>query len=153
MPTAELELNNVEAVLLGQPQQGLPTISSLLNITRLYNSVAATGAMGRSLTSAKKFTLARSVFEMKLDRNALHVETLFELEVLYRANTYFVLDLVQSLGRIERRNGDIELEQEKSFLRVATPLCKLFTAKCAVQICSEALENFPSRWGRKSMEA
>lgn len=114
-------------------------------MTRLYNSVAATGAMARSLVCAKKFSLARKTFGMQLDINGLHVETLFELEVLYRGCLCFALDVVRSMGAVEHgvpRDGTTApvVEETKRFLRVCTPLLKLYTAKSAVQLCSEALE-------------
>ena len=53
LPTAELELTDCYATLLGKEGDGIRVISSQLNITRLHNGVAATGFIGRALMLAK----------------------------------------------------------------------------------------------------
>ena len=41
LPTAELQLRGTPATLVGEPGRGVPTITRLINVTRLYNTVCA----------------------------------------------------------------------------------------------------------------
>jgi len=142
LPTAELELTDVPAELIGVRCKGVQTISGLLNITRLYNSVAATGSMGRALLKAKQYSLGRSVFGATLAQNPLHLHGLLQSEAIYRACLYLTLDCAQLLGATESAESisSSTRGREEVLLRVLTPTAKLFTAKCCVNVISECME-------------
>eukprot|EP00698_Gefionella_okellyi_P010059 TRINITY_DN2587_c0_g1_i1.p1 TRINITY_DN2587_c0_g1~~TRINITY_DN2587_c0_g1_i1.p1 ORF type:complete len:596 (+),score=108.96 TRINITY_DN2587_c0_g1_i1:270-1790(+) len=137
MPTAELELNGAVAELIGKPGRGVATISTILNVTRLYNSICAVSCMRRALLLAKDYSTRRVAFGATLDKQPLHVRTLAWLEVETRASTLLVFHAVAILGREECGRSNA---QEADLLRLLTPIAKLFTAKRAIAIASEALE-------------
>jgi hypothetical protein len=113
--------------------------------------------MSRALTKAKQFAASRTAFGHPLHSNALHLHTLLQLEACYRASLYLTLDVAQLLGETEqpeknRETGrlagalalglglDLDRAATKKIVRQQMPMIKLFTAKHAVQVASEALE-------------
>jgi alkylation response protein AidB-like acyl-CoA dehydrogenase len=53
LPTAELELNGMRAWLIGAEGDGIREISTVLNVSRIHNSVTAVSFMRRGLAIAK----------------------------------------------------------------------------------------------------
>jgi len=137
LPTAELELRGTVAELISPPGRGIPVISSLLNVTRLHNSTAATGLMARALATARQWALNREAFGTKLCTKPLHLETLASMTAEYTASVHITMDAVRLLGLEESNQAT---ESEKHLLRLLTPLIKLYTGKASVNICSEAIE-------------
>eukprot|EP01006_Ploeotia_vitrea_P041758 TRINITY_DN66571_c13_g1_i4.p1 TRINITY_DN66571_c13_g1~~TRINITY_DN66571_c13_g1_i4.p1 ORF type:complete len:653 (-),score=310.85 TRINITY_DN66571_c13_g1_i4:758-2716(-) len=146
LPTAELELVGSTGYLISKPGRGVATIVNMINVTRLYNSICASGFMRRSVALARDYTHRRTAFGKCLTEHALHLETLALMEIKTRASLLFTLDAVNVLGRIEQaetsgrqQSGDKSLEL---LLRLVTPLVKLFTGKIAVDVASEGIECF-----------
>jgi len=81
LPTAELELINSKAYLLGEPEQGVKMISTILNITRIGSCISALGMARRAVAIARDYSHRRSVFSFKLSKQPLHLHTLATLEV------------------------------------------------------------------------
>ena len=148
LPTAELELNGAEAVRLSRRGRGISMISSLINVTRLHNAVAATSAVAKLTLFARDYATKRWAFGTRLCDNPLHLETLASLRTLHRAGLAITLDAVELLGRSEvplQSNAQTTRPsptQDALLLRILTPLAKLFTAKLAVSCASECLECF-----------
>lgn len=61
LPTAELELVDMKATLLGKPGRGVPNITSILNITRIYSVAGTLAGVASSLSLAKDFARKRQV--------------------------------------------------------------------------------------------
>lgn len=61
LPTAELELKNMRAWLIGEEGRGIHEISTILTITRVHTAVSSVGYAGRSLAIARGFTAVREV--------------------------------------------------------------------------------------------
>jgi alkylation response protein AidB-like acyl-CoA dehydrogenase len=139
LPTAELTLDGARARLVGGQGQGVKKISSLFNITRIYNSVCAVGYIRRGLALARDYADRRRAFGAPLSAQPLHLETLAELEVEYRAAFHLTFRLIELLGREETAQATAA---ESALLRLLTPVAKLFTAKQAVRCASETLECF-----------
>ncbi|KAJ3214393.1 hypothetical protein HDU67_001726, partial [Dinochytrium kinnereticum] len=59
LPTAELELCGMQAKRIGGPLRGVPTVATLLNITRLHSAMNCVGAFRRALVIAKDFASKR----------------------------------------------------------------------------------------------
>ena len=74
-----------------------------------------------------------------LANKPLHRETLADLHVEYEAALALTFECVRLLGRQEAGEAS---DEERACLRLLTPLAKLFTAKQAVALASEALEGF-----------
>src|SRR5690606_389199 len=61
LPTAELELRGMRGWLVGREGKGILEISTVLNITRIYSAISATGFLGRGVSVAKGFARVRCV--------------------------------------------------------------------------------------------
>lgn len=139
LPTAELTLEGTPAQLVGGEGGGVRKISSLFNITRIWNSVCAIGYMRRGIALARDYSRKRSAFGKLLQDHPLHVETLAALQVQFEGCFHLVFRLVELLGKEEVGEATPE---ESALLRLLTPVAKLYTAKKAVAISSEVLECF-----------
>ncbi|MBX2989391.1 MAG: acyl-CoA dehydrogenase family protein [Bdellovibrionaceae bacterium] len=139
LPTAELQLTGTPARLVGGEGNGVKKISSLFNITRVYNSICAIGHARRALDLAWSYSWVRKAFGKKLVDHPLHRETLESLEKDFAKSfrlTFFVAHL---LGRDECGTAS---DSERTLLRALTPIVKLSTARTCMSICSEAVEVF-----------
>lgn len=139
LPTAELTLENATALLVGEAGDGVKKISSLFNITRIYNACCAVGYMRRALALARDYATKRVAFGHTLSKHVLHLETLANMQMEFTAGFHLVFHAIELLGKDE--SGEAT-EKEQGVLRLLTPLVKLYTAKQAIALVSEALEAF-----------
>ncbi|MBA2725279.1 MAG: acyl-CoA dehydrogenase family protein, partial [Actinobacteria bacterium] len=139
MPTAELELEGAVAYPIGDVGDGggLRRIATMLNITRLHNSIGAAAALGRGLAFARAFASIRQVFGRPLAEQPLHQATLADLAVDYAAAVALVMRVAELTGRMERGTAS---DEEVALLRGLTPITKLATARWAVAGTAEAME-------------
>ncbi len=139
LPTAELTLHGTPARLVGEPGRGVANITALVNVTRVYNTICAASGIRRSLALARDYAMRRAAFSKLLAEQPLHVETLADLEVEFHAAFHLAFHLVELLGKEECHAATAD---ESAVLRLLTPIAKLYTAKQAVAVASEALEAF-----------
>lgn len=139
LPTAELTLENAPALLVGNAGDGVKKISSLFNITRIYNACCAVGYMRRALALARDYATKRVAFGHTLSNHVLHLETLASMQLEFTAAFHLVFHAIELLGKDELGEAT---ESERTVLRLLTPLIKLYTAKQAIALVSEALEAF-----------
>ncbi len=139
LPTAELSLNGTRATLVGGKGDGVKKISSLFNITRVYNSICALGQMRRGLALLEDFSEKRIVFGKKLSQQPLHQKTMFDLQTEFAGNFVLIFELAKLLGLDECNKST---NDEKLLLRLLTPLAKSYSAKAAINVSSEVVEGF-----------
>jgi len=139
LPTAQLSLTGSKALLVGEKGKGVRTISTLFNITRIYNTISAVSFIRRAYSLSKAYSPIREAFGQKIEKQVLHRKSLRELEIAYQSNTMLALFLSQLLGKEECGEAT---EIQKSLLRILTPIAKLFSAKQAIQYASEHIEMF-----------
>jgi alkylation response protein AidB-like acyl-CoA dehydrogenase len=139
LPTAELTLDGAPALLLDGEGDGVRKISSLFNVTRVYNAVAAVSGMRRALALAHDYAARRRAFGRPLRDHPLHAATLADLDARFEACFHLAFQVVELLGREE--SGEAS-EAELAALRLLTPVAKLYTAKQAVIVASEVIESF-----------
>ena len=139
LPTAELSLKGTPARLVGGEGGGVKKISSLFNITRLYNAFCSLGATRRVLALSLDYARRRTAFGQPISRAPLHAETMADLVTEFEGNFHFTFYLAGLLGREETGEGTPE---ESAVLRLLTPVAKLYTAKSCVAITSEVIESF-----------
>lgn len=139
LPTAELDLQGTVAQLVGEEGNGIKKISSLFNITRIWNACIATCHMRRGVALAKDFSEKRFAFGKFLKDQPLHIETLADLQVEHEAAFLLVMRISELLGKEELNQASAE---ESLTLRILTPLAKLYTGKQSVAVSSEILESF-----------
>ncbi len=81
LPTAELVLDNVRAHLVGELDRGVPTIATLLNVTRTHNFITALSCWRRSMHITKAFAKARTTIDQPLWLFPMHLRLLANMEV------------------------------------------------------------------------
>jgi putative acyl-CoA dehydrogenase len=138
LPTAELELDGTEAILISNPGEGVKTISTLFNVTRIYCICSSAAGMRRMLALMRDYLSKREVFGEKLMNKAAHLKTMTKLEIMFRGTLQLFLDVVVLFGKSETN----PTEKSESLLRLLTPIGKLFTTKQAVLVLSEGMESF-----------
>jgi alkylation response protein AidB-like acyl-CoA dehydrogenase len=139
LPTAELTLDGVEAVRLGEIGRGVASIAGMLNVTRFYNSIASSSAMHKAHAWARAYAWKRVAFGAPIASHPLHAATLDEMEAETAGALALCMEIASLLGRMEHGSAS---DDEKRRLRALVPLAKLTTGKQAVAVASEATEAF-----------
>ncbi|KAK3808386.1 MAG: hypothetical protein J3Q66DRAFT_74986 [Benniella sp.] len=144
LPTAELQLDGMIGQLVGDKYRGVKNISALLNITRVYCGMGCTAAMQRFVLAVKEYARRREVFGALLKDQPLHLATVANMELQYRATSQFTFFCVAMLGRIETLDNDLPEVKERDIplLRFLTPILKVWSAKNAFAMSQEAMECF-----------
>eukprot|EP00301_Raphidiophrys_heterophryoidea_P019127 c4106_g1_i2.p1 GENE.c4106_g1_i2~~c4106_g1_i2.p1 ORF type:complete len:597 (-),score=142.57 c4106_g1_i2:215-2005(-) len=137
LPTAELKLDGVLARKVSEQGQGVKTIVTMVNVTRVWNSICAISAMRRTLSLARDYSARRSTFGKLICEHTLHIDTLAQLEVQLRACTQLVMEVVRLMGRVE---CNVATPSEQHLFRLLTPVTKLYTGKRAVNALPETME-------------
>ncbi|KAH8556106.1 acyl-CoA dehydrogenase/oxidase C-terminal [Umbelopsis sp. PMI_123] len=141
LPTAELELVDMKATQIGKTGRGVPNITAILNITRIYSVAGTLAGVSASLGIAKDFARKREAFGKTISMQPLHIETMVQLELVFRVLAQMCFYECLLLGRIEC--GDENSEEIKSnikTLRFITPICKSFGCKIGLQAITECME-------------
>jgi alkylation response protein AidB-like acyl-CoA dehydrogenase len=131
MPTGEVTLDEVPAVEVGD----FHSIAEMLNLSRLYNSVAAAAVMGRAVHEARHYIERRHAFGKAVIEHPLAHETLLDAEAEQLGALHLAFETVDALGRADR--GGEDAARERRFL---TPVVKAVTGKLAVPVVSECME-------------
>ena len=139
VPTAELTLDGTPATPVAGLDGGVRNITSMLNITRTWNAVAAAWSMRRGVALARDYAARRVQFGAPLSQKPLHVDTLDGMEAELAGAFLLAFRAVELLGR---REVGVAGEGDDHLLRLVTPLAKLTTGKQAVAVASEAIECF-----------
>ncbi|XP_018411012.1 PREDICTED: acyl-CoA dehydrogenase family member 11-like [Nanorana parkeri] len=139
LPTAELLLDGVRALRISPEGRGVATISSMLTITRIHNTIAAVAGMRRVINLAREYASKRFVFGNLIKDHPLHIQTMARMEVETRGAFLLLMEVARLLG-LEETN--MATEQDQHLLRLLTPVAKLYTGKQAVAVISEGLECF-----------
>ena len=139
VPTAELMLNDTEAIPVMGLDSGVRNITPMLNITRSWNAITSVSGMRRAIALARDYARRRTAFGAKLSDKPLHLETLAALQAELEGALQLAFLTVTLLGRTEAGEAN---ERDHALLRLMTPIAKLTTAKQAVSVASEALETF-----------
>jgi alkylation response protein AidB-like acyl-CoA dehydrogenase len=131
MPTGEVTLTDALAEEVG----GFAPMADMLNLSRLYNSVASVAVIGRAVHEARWYAERRHAFGRPIIEFPLALETLADLEAEHVAAMLLAFEAVDALRRADA--GDAEGAQ---LLRILTPIAKAVTGKLAVPCVSEAME-------------
>lgn len=148
LPTAELELVNARAHLVGPLDHGVKTISDILNITRAHAFMGSCAGWRRCMYIAKAFSKSRVTWGVPLWVLPLHLRTLAELELKLRSClhlSWFTISLLSFSENGFPASSAAPLptpEEAGVVLRTLTATTKAVSAKCAsagIQECMEAL--------------
>lgn len=135
MASAECIFENAIGKLVGKEFEGFKIMTDMINLSRLYNAVAAVSLSRRALVEAYQFLSFRSTFGKNVLEHALVRTRLTELQSLYLANFYLAWRTITALDNAD--NGDAN---EAELLRLLTPITKRSTAQDGVYICRESME-------------
>lgn len=133
MASAEIILTHTVGKLIGEEFKGFKVMTDMINLSRVYNSVAAQAASRRALTEAYQFLKGRETFGKNAMQHALIRTKLEELGALNVANFYLTWRAVEAL--------DNEYDKaEQNILRLLTPMVKRWSADRGVYITRESME-------------
>ncbi len=135
MASAETYLTNTQGTLVGEEFQGFKVMIEMVNLSRLYNSVAALSCSRRALIEAYQFVNARKTFGKTAIEHALIRTKLTELGALNVANFYLVWRAIEALDKTDA--GD---EREAQLFRIINPMTKKWSAEKGVYIVRESME-------------
>ncbi|OAP54487.1 hypothetical protein AYL99_10935 [Fonsecaea erecta] len=154
LPTAELELKNVRAHLIGPVDRGIATIALLLNVTRTHNFITALSCWRRGMAIAKSFAKVRTTIDQPLWTFPMHLRMLANMEVKHRGALQLAFFTTALLSFSDhgfppehvQRKGYVPLpapgEQTDIILRTLTATAKAVICKTgtlALQECQEAM--------------
>lgn len=135
MASAECLLTNTEGKLVGKEFEGFRIMAEMLNLSRLYNSIAALSCSRRALIEAYTFVQQRESFGKKAVEHTLIKDKLNELGSLHVANFYLTWRAIESLDKADNGN-----EKEAELLRLITPMVKKWSAEKGVYLVRESME-------------
>ncbi len=135
MATGEVTLEDVEAYLIGGAGEGFKQMAEMLNLSRLYNSVAAVAAMRRATIEALAYGRGREAFGSTLDGLPLWRASMADLIAETLGALLLVFETVRRLDAADNGSKDSE-----SLVRLLTPTAKAVTGKLTTFTVSECME-------------
>ena len=154
LPTAELELTNTRAHLVGPLDRGIATVTNLLNVSRSHNFITSASLWRRAMAIAKSFAKARTSIDQPLWLFPMHLRMLAEMEVKHRGLmqlNFFTTCLISFAensfpGELPRGYAPLPREGEEAtvVLRALTATAKAVICKVslgALQECQEGTTN------------
>ena len=149
LPTAELELKGMRAHLLGELDQGIPTIAPLLNVTRIQTLLGTLSTWRRAIDITKSFAKSRTTVGEPLWLIPMHLRLLADVELKHRGAINLAFYEIAVMGLIENpgaspRHAHLpqDLAEAKVIFRALTATCKGVVSKMSmvgVQECQEAM--------------
>ncbi|MGH8213299.1 MAG: acyl-CoA dehydrogenase family protein, partial [Rhodanobacteraceae bacterium] len=139
LPTAEIHLNDTAATLVGEPAHGVHAIVPVLQVTRLWNSVAALATMRRCIALVRDYAQRRIVLGKPLIEQPLYADMLASTQAEFEAAFQLVFHVAELMGRVQARQAS---EEQQQVFRILTPMAKLWTGNLVVRIASETVEAF-----------
>ena len=120
---------------MGDEFSGFKIMADMINLSRLYNTVAAVAGARRAIVEAYQFLSHRKNFGKIALEHALIREKLTELSALHFGNHSLVWRAIIALDKAD--NGD---ESEAHLLRLLTPMIKKWTAEKGCYMVRESME-------------
>jgi acyl-CoA dehydrogenase len=141
VPSAEVEFEEAEAFLVGEPSQGIHYMMEALNLSRVCNAIASIGIMRRAYTEARNYAFHRKAFGKKLADYPMVKETLTKLAVKQEIETSAVFSLVELFDKV-MSHGQPVSEKERVLNRLLIALLKKETAEQSIRFSHEAIEMY-----------
>jgi acyl-CoA dehydrogenase len=135
MPTGEVEMDGALAFLVGEANQGFKAMTTMINLSRLYNSVVSVAGMRRAFYEASTYLDARNTFGKKASEHPLAKEALANLAAEQLGAMHLVFRAAHHLDRADAGGAT-----DDALVRILTPMIKYHTAKLAVWATSESIE-------------
>ncbi|MEM7548769.1 MAG: acyl-CoA dehydrogenase family protein [Bacteroidota bacterium] len=135
MASAEIILTDTVGKLIGKEGEGFKIMADMVNLSRLYNSVAALAGYRRALIEAYQFACHRPSFGKMAIEHALIRDKFFELASGYLGDFYMSWEAIRLLDQADA--GD---QRSSELLRILTPMLKRQTAENGVYAVRESME-------------
>ena len=135
MATAEIRLDGTYGKLIGEEGWGFHYMTEMINMSRLYNSVAAVAGARRALIEAFEFLSYRDSFGKNTLEHALIRQNLWELGSTYVAIFLLVWRTIRALDKAD--GGD---ERERNLCRLLVPMSKWWSAEMGIYIGRQSME-------------
>ncbi len=135
MPTGEVELDGALGYPIGDVSQGFKAMTTMINLSRLYNAVVSISGMRRGYHEASTYFEARDAFGRKIAEQPLAKEALANLAAEQLGALHLVFRVAHHLDK-----ADAGSAADDALLRILTPLVKYHTAKLAIWATSESIE-------------
>jgi len=135
MASAEIIFHDTEAELIGEEFQGFKMMTEMINLSRLYNSVAAVAAHRRAIIEAWQHLSYRSLFGKDALHHELIQEDFFILSAEWLADFAITFKAVHLLDLADNGN-----ELAQSLCRILIPICKFITADNAYKGIQKSME-------------
>lgn len=135
MASAECVLEGTWGKMVGEEFQGFQIMADMINLSRLYNSVAALSGGRRALIEAYQFLNFRHSFGKMAVEHALVRAKLWELGARQLASFHLVWRTVRALDAADA--GDTSAAE---LVRLLTPMAKRESAETAVYVTRESME-------------
>jgi putative acyl-CoA dehydrogenase len=131
--SAEIELDDAWAVLVGEEGKGVRTIIEMVNHTRLDCVIGSASLMRQAVAQATHHTAHRSAFGKLLSQQPLMVNVLADIALESEATTILMMRLAGAFDRASDTG-------EAHFKRIGVAIAKFWTTKRAIAVVAEALE-------------
>lgn len=128
--SAEIELDEAWAFLIGEEGDGVRTIIEMVNHTRLDCIIGSASLMRQAVAQATHHTAHRKAFGKLLTDQPLMVNVLADLAIESEAATTLMMRLAAAFDR----------PSEAHFKRIGVATAKFWTTKRATAVVAEALE-------------
>src|SRR4029077_1719850 len=127
--SAEVELVDAWAEMVGEEGRGVPTIIEMVNHTRLDCVIGSASLMRQAVAQATHHTAHRSAFGKILSEQPLMLNVLADIAIESEATTILMMRLARAFD-----------DSEHHFRRIGVALGKFWTCKRAIAVVAEALE-------------
>ena len=132
--SAEIELAEAWAVMVGEEGRGVRTIIEMVNHTRLDCVIGSASLMRQAVAQATHHTAHRLAFGKLLAEQPLMVNVLADIAIESEATTVLMMRLAGALDRAA------DHPEEALFRRLALAVAKYWACKRGVAVVAEALE-------------
>ena len=150
LPTAELELKDMRAHLIGELDQGVATIAPLLNVTRVHTFIGSLAGWRRAISITKSFAKTRTTVGEPLWLIPMHLRLLADLEVKHRGAMNLAWFTVALFGVVEDKSSSSNKlahlpqpgKEADVVFRTLTATAKAVISKMAtvgIQECQESM--------------
>jgi putative acyl-CoA dehydrogenase len=132
--SSEVEFHGAEAWLVGEEGRGVPAIIEMVTATRLDCAVSSAGLMRLALAYAVHHTRHRTVFQRHLVDQPLMATVLADMALDVEAATALSFRLAAAVDAAPHD------ERQRAWVRLMTPVTKLWVCKLAPALVYEAME-------------
>jgi putative acyl-CoA dehydrogenase len=131
--SAEIELQDAWAVMVGEEGRGVRTIIEMVNHTRLDCVIGSASLMRQAVAQATHHAAHRTAFGKLLSEQPLMVNVLADIAVESEATTILMMRMASAFDRQDD-------PAEAHFRRLALAVSKYWCCKRAIAVVAEALE-------------